>query len=84
MVHCEYWSLERVGTAVWVLPRVPRWGAKANSGLTVAVLTGGAGPRYLSVGPDLHCSTNAVKFKMTECLVLPLFSVPKALRFPHW
>jgi len=65
-----------------VLPRVPSWEVNANSGLTAAVLTAGVGPRYLSVCPNLNCPTNAVKFKMSECLMLPLFSVPNALDFP--
>lgn len=63
-------------------PCFPSWEVHANPGLTAAVLTGSVGPGYLSVCPNLTCSTNAAKFKTRECLMPPLCPVPNALGSP--
>lgn len=84
MEHYEHWPGERVETLRGVCPRGPSWGFRADLGLTADVRTGGVGPRYLSLCPNLHYSAHAVQLKRSACLTLPLLSVPDALRCPHW
>lgn len=48
-------------------PCFPSWEVHANPGLTAAVLTGSVGPGYLSVCPNLTCSTNATFVSCPKC-----------------